>query len=708
MQPLNRSKQIIVLVCLAGLSIIPLGLTCAETKFTVGPRFFFFLDPTFSNWRYRDYNLTRNLEDIRSLGGTDVIILDSQKGTLFWNSSIPNAIYDKTLKEKDFLSTLLPIAERLGLRVWIGLHPICGHGRLDERVMKINHLFFARDRNGRIYGKPHPTYDVFSPQLRKFWFTVIEEIANKYNRSGVIQGFFWDEIWFNQSDLFGDDADKFTTFSLQHFGSKPDETIVERFKTGYYATFRGEDLWWRRTVLFRQHGHMEFLNILASHARKKGFANIIRPWNSSYMNKGWIRMGVAHELIEIAKKGDFTWTSRTGPYGTDIYANGIVGIYPRRSKHTWGQMCSRALKGLPNCVFLYDWVPFQEGKLQSNLASQFLGDMVPDLRPRLRDFIKISRDWYDSHSAATWAVLNYQRGMTLRFDNPERMYETNEARLYKTLSRITSVDMNHVEDVSIFDRHPLVVAPEHTLQYLSPTVLQNLLEYVAEGGFLVNFSPLWSTAEADLSNNESVGEEILGIKTGGLSKRKKYLITFLDTSFIVPGRSFAIITSQRKDEIVSENSTVLASFEDGSPAVSLTHWGKGSIINFHFNLPESLGLKTTQELLTEVLVNLAPPPVIAGGDLEVGSVLTKDRKVLIALHNNSPHYDLKTKLVVNPEKLGLVGEVFKMRHLLAAKQGDQLAKISRDELMRGLEIVVSAEKQYEVVTIEACALETSD
>jgi hypothetical protein len=672
------------------------------------PRFFFFLDPTFSNWRYEDYNLRENLEDIKSLGGTDLIILDSQKGTVFWNSSIPNLIYDKTLKEKDFLSTLLPIAAQLGLRVWIGLHPICGHGRLDERVMKRNHQFFARNLNGQIYRKPHPTFDVFSPKLRSLLFDVIDEIAQKYNSSGVIQGFFWDEIWFNQSDLFGDDADRFIAFSLKHFGTEPDETVVERFKAGYYARFRQADLWWRRTVLFRQHAHMQFLDILASHARKKGFANIIRPWNSSYMNKGWIRMGVPHEVIEIAKEGDFTWTSRTGPYGTEIYDNGVIGIYPRRSKHTWGQMCSRSLKGRPNCVFLYDWIPFQDGKLQSNFVAQFLTDMVPELRARLRDFINISKDWYDSNPAVSWAVLNFQRGMTLRFDDPKRLYENNEARLYRTLSRTTSVDMNHVEDVSVFSRHSLFVAPEHTLQYLSPIVLQNLLEYVNKGGCLVNFSSRWSTAQVDLSGHESLGERILGIKAGALSKRRKCLVTFFDTSSILSGCSFEITTRRRKDAIVSRNTTVLASFEDGSPAVSCTHRGKGSILNFHFNLPESLGLKSTQELLTEVLVNLVPPLVVAEGGVEVGSVLTKNSKVLIAIHNNSPHYDLKANLIINPERLGLPGKAFTLRQLLKDKEEKRLANISRDDLTRGIEIVVNAEEQYEVVVIEACALEIAD
>jgi hypothetical protein len=87
-------------------------------------RFFVFLDPEFANFRYKEVNAERIVTDIVESGGTDIIVIDSQKGTVVWDSDVPGVLKDPNLREKRssrFFEKIVDLAAAKHLNVWVGL-----------------------------------------------------------------------------------------------------------------------------------------------------------------------------------------------------------------------------------------------------------------------------------------------------------------------------------------------------------------------------------------------------------------------------------------------------------------------------------------------------------------------------------------------------------------------------------------------------------
>ena len=140
---------------------------------------FIFLSPAFAYFRVKTWNSFNIVRDIKSLGVTDIIIIDSQRGTFFWNSKIPGVFNEPSLGGRDILREIVEASHKYGLNVWLALHVTEGIYTI-KKVLKAHQDLYAKDFRGRIYKPPH--LDVFSPKVKKYWYNIIDEIATRYNK----------------------------------------------------------------------------------------------------------------------------------------------------------------------------------------------------------------------------------------------------------------------------------------------------------------------------------------------------------------------------------------------------------------------------------------------------------------------------------------------------------------------------------------------
>jgi len=654
------------------------------------PRSFIFVSPAFACFRVKIWNSFDIVRDIKSLGVTDIIIIDSQRGTFFWNSKIPGVFNEPSCGKRDFLKEIVEACHKLGLNVWLALHVTEGRHIID-RVFRSHWNLYARDARGRIYKPPH--LDVFNPKVKKYWYAIIDEIATRYNNYRNIKGFLWDEVWFNSSDLFGDDFGRFASFCEKEFGEKPYQEVKKKFESEYYAKFNIKDKWWRRYALFRQYANYQFIRDLSKYAKSKGFSIIHRPIHSGIYKKGWLRVSIPHRLINLVGLNEYMWTTAIKGE-TEIYINGIVCLYPRFSKTTWGEMCSRSFQGTSTCMFTYEWIPFQEGNIKEK-HKEWTKWLVNNLKNRLFKFFKISRQWEGAQQICSFGILTYQKGLTLRYNNSQKIFENNEALLMKYLRKHWNALFVHIEDSNYFSKFKVLIAPPYVLQYLEPKYLTNLLNYISSGAYLINFTTDWSISKNDLSFERKMGSKILKI----YSNNKKNITTkilFTKDSPILTNKTFNLITKYEKCIVLNSDVKILAKFKNNYPAIVFTPLGKGGIITFCFYILPNLNKKVFSYIFNGILKEYGKPVIEIDG-LRIGSVLQKKNQMLISLY--SPYNKLpKTGLLkVDIQRMNIHGLKFKITTLINTQNNLLLTPLA---LKRGVNIYINKLNQYEVLKIE--------
>lgn len=654
------------------------------------PRTFIFVSPAFAYFRVKTWNSFDIVRDIKSLGVTDIIIIDSQRGTFFWNSKIPGVFNEPSCGKRDILKEIVEASHKLGLNVWLALHVTEGMHVIDK-VFKAHWNLYARDFRGRIYKPPH--LDVFNPKVKKYWYAIIDEIATRYNKYGNIKGFLWDEVWFNNSDLFGDDFERFASFCEKEFGERPDKEVKRRFEMEYYVKFNFKNKWWRRYVLFRQYANYQFIKDLSEYAKSKGFSIIHRPIHSGRFKKGWLMVSIPHRLINLASLNNYIWTTPKGE--TEIYDEGIICIYPKFSKTTWGEMCAKSLQGVSTCMFTYEWIPFQEGNIKEK-HKKWTEGLIDNLRNRLLKFFKISRQWKGAEQICSFGILTYQKGLTLRYNNPQKIFENNEILLMEYLRKYWNASFVHIQDSNYFSRFKVLIAPSYVMQYLKPKYLLNLLNYISSGAYLINFTTDWSTAKKDLSFEEKVRNKILNISSNN-QKAIAFKIFFTQDFQILSQKAFNLITKYKKCVVLDPHVKILAKFKNNYPAIVFTPLGKGGIITFCFEILPNLNKKSFSHIFNEILKKYGKPAVEING-LRIGSVLKKKNQILISLYSSYKELPKTGLLKVDIQRINIPELKFKITALINTQNNSILTPL---ELKRGIYVSINKHNQYEVLKIES-------
>lgn len=624
------------------------------------------------------------LRDIKRIGVTDLIILDSQRGTILWNSKKCNAVNDPTFKGKEILNEIIKAACQNNLQIWIGFHATGGR-HIIPVVFKALKELWARDANGFFY-QPL-TLDVFNPKTLKYWYTLIDEIS-EINACNSVMGIFWDEVWFNSSDLFGDNFSEFMRFCNQKFKEIPPIFVKKKFEKEEYRHFQ-KNVWWRRYALFRQYANYSFLKSINEHAKKRGFRIIHRPMHAGCFKKGWIKISLPHALLKLCNKGDYTWTSYKW-CDSELYDNSIICIYLRNSRKNWGLMCSKSLQGVSVCAYTYEYIAFQEGNIKNRFKEKWTKGLINHLRTRLKRFYEISKKWQGAKRIYTAGILTYQNGICLRFKNPQWIFKKNEKMLLNFLRNYYNVRIVHVEDEMYLKRCPLLIAPFYVTRYLPYRTLRSLLNYVSQGGYILSFSTKWSTSAQDLTEERDQTQNILKFKVNPAVERHAGLA--------FRGRKIYGTLWGHKVKLVSPSVKVMAHFLDGTPAIIFTPWGKGGIITLNFSIEELANNDQLQALFKTLIKQFSPPFIESDGRLKIMSVLQKEGKFLISLY--APYQFLPRKGVIRINgltKMYPLTKLFRVNYLIAG----QSLYVKAGNIQR-IEAIITPENQYEVLTIEPC------
>jgi len=667
-------------------------------------RFYFFLDPEFANFRYKTVDPAKIVQDIYEMGATDVIVIDSQKGTVVWDSKVSGAVKDPNLRETRshcFFEKVIEEAAKRGLNIWVALHVTGGIYPMPS-VLRKNLDLYARDASGKTYQPPH--LDALNPRVKSLWFSLIDEIAEKYNKSGAIKGFFWDEVWFNESDLMGGKFSEFSRFCKEEFVEEPGNAEQQKYAADEYGRhFAPQDRWWRRYVLFRQNVNRNFIGELSAHARSKGFAIINRPLHSGYFNGGWKAIPVSHGMTGITKPQEHLWVPRdVSPL--DVYDNSIIGGYLDGSSDTWGWTCAGALQGGGTSFFTYEFIPFQEGNILQNYRFKLTDNLVGGLRGRISRFSTIARQWEGAARIAPFAILTYQQGSTLRHSESGNVLKANELRLMEEIQKFTNVVIHHVEDFDYWSRYRVLIAPVNSVQFLPREVAAALQSYLEKGHYLINFSPEWSVANKDFTGEVRTGAKILGLKEAKASIHPDRL-SFHKKSPVFPGKAFNVKGTRAWSVTVTNPEVkVLAHFNCGAPAVTFTPVGKGGIVSFHFDLIAALDNKELKDLFLGLLAYYSHPSVQSDGNLQIKSILKKGNKALVSLYQKYDRLPASGRITIDVAGLGLTGtSLFRVSTLIGnqdTQHREASGLFSWEDLLEGIPITIDKVNQYEVLTID--------
>jgi hypothetical protein len=657
---------------------------------------FIFLDPVFGNFRYKTLDVEQMVDDIKNIGVTDIIVEDSLSGTVAWESLLPGVIKDRNLSgksNKQFLDRLVTQATKNDIGIWLVMH-ITGGKRIADTpaVLSANNYLFAHDFNGEIYMPPH--YDVFNPAVKAHWYSVIDEIQQKYGTQ--IKGFVWDETWHNESDLYGDNVREFQDFCLREFGETIGAEQIDSLIKERYGQFLQDDVWWRRYALFRQEALASYIESLNKYAKAKGYSVINEPMNSAAFNHGWKLVSIPHKLASSGNSGDYNITAAQR-IPSEIYNNGIMNIYPANSKYSWGNICSGAFQGSVPCMFTYEWIPFQDGNVLDRYRPIQMSELPENVRERYKEFLDISKEWIGAERLATYGIMTCQNGVTLRFENGLNVMKSNEMKLMNTIQDYANVVLLHLEDSAYWTKYPLLILPTTCVQYMPETSLKDLIDSVTDGHFLVAFTSQWSTANEDLSNKKDIGESFLGLQeiatitpnfvtfTGSLS-------SFHEKLSLPKGLTAAKI-KRLKDTVQT-----LAVFEDNSPAITFSPIGKGGIILFHFDLLNALDEKVFAKIFVDLLTRFSGPAIASDGALKIRSVLKHDDKIMVSLYQKYDELPVKGIIRIHPNLLGWQTNEYNVTSHICKNDG-ATRSIRIDQLAGGIEVSLDKDSQYELMEI---------
>jgi len=578
-----------------------------------------------------------DLRRLKWLGVTDVAYwVDVHGARVAHATDVPDC--QPEYRSIDPVMELVELAhEEGGLKVWVGWHSTG-----DEEVFK--EKYAARDGDGNVYlyGGEDGCEDLLSTSYRERVHRLIDDY-DRYTKHGNFEGILtYDEIFFCYADFHGDDVDKLTEFCMRNFGESPPDDIGDRLALGRKWT-DPNDIWRRRYILFKNSVVTDFLNDYVAYAHSRGLKVGVELRPTAQYSSGWC-WGMDNVALSRLGADYHVVASQRGP--TEVYPNAVSWAHVG---DTWGYYNTHCLLGGPGgACFTFNqlWKPI----LYAN---------NPHYPRELARHIRNQREWANAERLVNAAVLHNQNALQMLFADPRERW-TADQELYKAITRRQDADIIFVRATELFDEYRLLVAVPHEMRGLSQEVLDALRRFIEGGGVVVSLGAVWSTAQPDLTQERDVTEQFVGVSYGEP-------LAPGPAEFDVPDgvARLAAETPRRQVRLADATQTV-ASFRDGTPAVTERPLGNGKIIGVHFDAPAEIrqGNPLLADYLAALVEEAAHPAIrIQSSAARVISTLRKGDWALVALW--SEEIPAQANVRIDTEALGIRGDRGFQVHMLA-------------------------------------------
>ena len=606
---------------------------------------------------YTDQMIHRHLQHMKRTGVTDLIYLGQSGRSLAYPSDIPDTkrhFWLGRYKGRDPLAIVTKAAKAEGIRVWLGMHS----GDYGEGMVALDH-----QGKPYMYGN-HPIDDVMSPALRAFLKDVLTEVKQKYD----LAGFYYDELFFNYVDMHGDDFDGFSTWCQERFGEKPEASLVEKLAAGP-LWMDHTDVWWRRLMLYKAWCNADFFKYLADTARGLGMESIgeLRPC-AGYATGATYGM----DNPAIVRAGCTRYYVAAGGEPAMVYPNACTGQHHGRG---FGFYNTYNVRGKPTFNFVYYHIelPFTFG--------------TPEQPERMLQLLRDCREWEDAQSLCRVAQLTYQYGIMLNNADP-RPIETGERELFARLGRYQDIDRLETEDTQFYPNYRVLVAPPASVQGHGPEVFDAIEQFVRGGGTVISLGGRWMQSRRDFTQQVDVTARFLGGEYGGDARP-------VDTIKIVQDQMVHVVPQDPLPFAPGRETAVIATFTDGSPAVTSHSLGQGRVIALHLDVGSeaAAGGLELEEYLASLIAEAARPEVrVLNAGAEIKTTLRKGNWVACTMHE--PRTPAKVKVSVDLQALDLQADGYRVllygrsRELLAPSGMWDITPWTAEQLREGLELTI--------------------
>lgn len=617
------------------------------------------------------YNRTRSyLRQLRWMGVTDLLSHTNTGDRVEYQSNVDGTRQKYLKKHGDPLMNLVKAAHEEGVNVWGFLHP----GPVSDAMA-------ARTKDGEkyVYGKYGCIPDVLSPLYRKFLHDLIDEYVDKYNKYGNFKGIYYDELFFNWVDFHSDDLELFNKFCLDHFKEAlPAEIEIKLAKKASWID--PADKWWRRYVLFKNWVNTSFMKDLVDYCHKKKLKIMIelRP-NAQYSN-GW-SWGFDNGALTKLGADYYYVATADGCEPCFIYPNALVGGHVG---NTWGYYNTVSLRGKQASThFVFNQIA----------APLLYGNNPKGLKP-LTQLIRNTREWAGSKNLARVSILYNQITLQLLLGDKSPATAKKDVKILSVLSSSQDADMMLIEANDYYKNYNVLIAPEYSMQGLSPETLVGLKQFVENGGILFSFLPHISSSLADLTHENDVTDQWTGTTTAnqGNVSIKGLAIKENNTSL-----NFSDTMTIRKPQAISSKIEVLANFIGTDiPAITINRLGKGKVVSFHFDAGLEFQKNNTEfeKYFCSLVKKYSDPAIVElSGHLEIKTTLQKGNWVAVSLYSDK--IPVTGVISIDLSKLGIEKEGYRIlmlgKGMEIRRPGDYTGEKgfwTADEIKQGVPVTI--------------------
>ena len=650
----------------------------------LGGRFFI----TYDRMCWRGYGLRKRLDEagmdsfrnrlridvnrLRCLGVTDILLWTDVHGEEVEHATdVPDS--KRAYASVDPLAELIKAATPAGLHVWAAWHSC-------SRSKAFAETYCARDGDGNFYkyGGRDFCEDLLGEAYRERCHRLLDEYAEKYKPLGNFEGLAcYDELWFLYADFHGDDLVTFGQFCQERFGVSLPADMGARLARGR-RWLDADDVWRRRYILFKQWVMTEFWRDLVEYSHRQGLQVGIELRSTSEFSSGWC-WGM--DSVALARLGADFYNTSPNETPANSYPNTLRWAHCYSS---WGYYNTHCLRG---------WSPGGIYFTFNQLWRLLMYGSNPDLPRELGRHIYNQRQWSNADGLAAVAFLQNQNALQMLLADPRP--EVNRAQaLFNALQRSQDAEMIYTQAHERFGQYPVLVATPYSVRGLSESLLERLRQFVQGGGIVVSVHADWSVAKADLTEERDVSGEMLGCTYGESLSGQEDAVRYGAARIPVGSKT------PRRRVTVQPGTQVLATFGDGSPAVTERAYGKGKVLGIHFDAGAELEGAESDAVgafFRQLLREMSTPAVRAEGEgFQLVSAVRKGNWIAVALSPDKA--PCKLQLFVDPQALGIEKDRFRVlmygKRMEISRPGDLWGESGfwrADELKQGFAVTIVAD-----------------
>ncbi len=649
----------------------------------LGGRFFI----TYDRQTWRGYKLNRistpqqaeffrhrlriDVQQLKWLGVTDIIYwVDTSGDRVSHDTALPESRLE--YRGIDPLAELIKAATAENMNVWASWHSCAESQQFADR-------YCARDDQGHfyLYGGKKYCEDLLSPAYRQRCYAMLDEYAAKYKPLGNFLGLAaYDELWFTGVDFHGDDLPLLERFCLERFGEKPPADMAQRLARARQWTDT-DDVWRRRYILFKQHVMTSFWRDLVEHAHRRELQVGVQLLATAYYPTGWT-WGMDNVALSQLPADFFNGSSSKNP--AHSYRNMLLWSHVGDS---WGAYNTHCLRGGPGGIFF----------TFNQLWRLVMYANNPALPRELGRHIYNQRMWANSQPLARAAFLHNQNALQMLL--PDARPQTyREVALFRALQRRLDGDWIFSQDTHRYREFDLLVAPPYSVRGLSPDMYGKLRAFVQDGRTLISVNSDWSVAREDLTQEQDRTADMLGVTYGETPRAAAAVLRWPQ------GDVHLQADTSRRAVRVLQGTEILATFADGTPAITRRPLGKGTVIGLHFAADAELEKQDNPALAAcfgSLLAEAIRPAILAEGDgFRVISTLKKGNWLAVALYPDT--IPSRCVLRVDTKALGIDKDGFRMlmlgKRMEIGRPGDLWGETgfwTAEELKRGFPVTLVAD-----------------